>query len=211
MKKYLLLLVKLLIIIPASGQFRFGMQGGINMTTLIEQNYNHDYASNFYKTGFNAGPVAEFIAGEHISVKTALIFETKGTKGTIRLDTIVADVGTSLLYLDIPLFITGRINAGKLILFVQAGPYAGLGLWGKATAETPDRSISRDIKWGSGTDDEFKRIDLGIMTGAGVEWNKFFLDLSFGFGLANIFPVREIDYNIHHRMISLSLGYYLNR
>jgi len=211
MKRNLFLFMAILMFIPVYGQFRIGLQGGLNLSTLIERNYNHDYASNFYKPGFHAGPVAEYTAGDHFSVKTALILETKGTQGKIRVDTFVADVGTSLLYLDIPLLFTGRIKAGKFILFVEAGPYAGLGLWGKATAETPDQSISRDIAWGSGTDDEFKRMDLGIMTGAGVEWNQFFLDSSFGFGLANIFPLREIDYDIHHRFFSLRLGYFFHR
>jgi hypothetical protein len=211
MKKYFLLLMAILLFIPVSGQFRIGMQGGFTLSTLIERNYNHDYASNFYKPGFHAGPVAEFAPGDHFSVKTALVLMTKGTQGKILLDTLNADVGTSLLYLDIPLLFTGSIKTGKFILFLQAGPYAGIGLWGKWTAETPDQSISRDIEWGSGTDDEFKRMDLGIMAGGGVEWNNFFLEGSFGFGLANIFPVREIDYDIHHRFFCLGLGYFFHR
>ena len=209
MKKNLLTLAAILLFIPARGQFRFGFQGGVNLTTLIERNYQHDYAENFYKVGFNAGPFAEFKVGKHLSLVTALILETKGTQGTVRLDTIAADLSTSLLYLDVPLLIRGNLKTGNFTCFMEAGPYAGFGLSGKATAKSGGKTISRDIRWGSGIDDDFTRLDLGGMAGAGVEWKHFFLEGTFMLGLANIYPVGEIDYNIHHRVFSLRVGYFL--
>jgi hypothetical protein len=211
MKITLFFLSTILTIIPVSGQFRFGIQGGANVTSLIEKNFNHDNVRNLYRLGYNVGPVAEFRPGRFLTLKTALILETKGNRARVSLDTATADLATNLVYLDLPVLLKGNIRAGSFTFFLEAGPYTGIGLTGKATADINNRKSSQDIKWGSGVNDEFKRLDFGGIAGAGAEWNRFYLEGTFAFGLANIFPVREIDYNIHHRIFSLRGGYFFGK
>lgn len=211
LRNWLFLVLAPISVIPVNGQFRFGLQGGINVSTLVEKNYRHDYAQNFYTVGFNAGPVAEFRFTDHLSVSGAVILETKGTQGSVHLDTIQADVGTRLIYLDLPVMLRGKLKARSVAFFMELGGYAGMGLTGKATYKTSTRSSSQDVKWGSGTDDEFVRPDFGGIAGGGIEWNHFYLEGTFMLGLANIFAIRELDYNIQHRVFGLKIGYFLRK
>jgi hypothetical protein len=209
MKTILLILVMSLFLVPASGQFRFGFEGGANLATLILKNHTVSDARNLFRPGFNAGPAVNFPIGRHLSVQSALIFETKGTNARYRSDTLKLDGSTSLLYLDVPLLIRGDLRAGDLSLYVIAGPYAGIGLTGKKTVETADSKTTWDIKWGREVQDDFKRLDAGFTAGAGIEWNRFFFEGSFVFGLVNIYAADQTGYVIQHRVFSLKAGYFL--
>ena len=208
LKTVLLILAASLFMFPAKGQFRFGIEGGANLSTLVLKNYTIDHARNLFRPGFIAGPVAEYAFSGHLSVRTALILETRGANGTYRSDTLNLDANTRLYYLDIPLLIRGSIKAGEFIVFLNAGPYAGMGLTGKKTLETQDNRTTWDIKWGKDVQDDFKRLDYGITAGGGIEWNRISLGGSFSVGLANIYSAPQTGYIIQHRVISLKADYF---
>jgi hypothetical protein len=211
MKAVLLILAANLFMFPAKGQFRFGMEGGANVSTLVLKNYTIEHAHNLFRPGFMAGPVAEYAFNGHLSVRTALILETRGANGTYRSDTLNLDASTRLYYLDIPFLIRGSIKAGEFTIFLNAGPYAGMGLTGKKTLETPDNSTTWNIKWGKDVQDDFKRPDYGIIAGGGIEWNRISLEGSVSLGMANIYSASQTGYVIQHRVISIKAGYFLRK
>jgi hypothetical protein len=208
MKTILFILAASQFMFPVSGQFRFGVEGGANISTLVLKNYTIEHAHNSFRPGFNAGPVAEYAFGKHLSFKTSLILETKGANGTYRSDTLNLNGSTSLYYLDIPLLIRGSVKSGDFTFLLNVGPYAGMGLSGIKTLETPDSRTSWDIKWGKDVQDDFKRFDYGIAAGGGIEWNRISLEGSFSLGLANIYSAPQTGYIIQHRVFSLKAGYF---
>jgi hypothetical protein len=209
MKKIALICLMASIIIPLPAQFRYGFQGGLNIATQIAKNYSADYAKNKFLFGFNAGPVIDYKWGRYISIHSGIILENKGTRGHAELSGRSADVYNRLLYLDVPLQARGNFKAGSMIIFIEAGPYAGFGLTGKARIETADKTKSWDVKWGNDPEDNFKRFDYGVTGGAGLEWKRYSLGGCFAYGLANIYALAQTGYVIEQRSFSLRIGYYL--
>ena len=100
-----------------------------------------------------------------------------------------------------------EFQSRKYDCFIEAGPYAGCGLSGKARIETADTSKSWDINWGKEPQDDFRRFDYGLIGGAGLEWNRFSLEGCFAYGIANIYAVSQTGYDIEQRAFSVRIGY----
>lgn len=208
MKKIALIIIMTCVAVPLRAQFRYSLQGGLNITTQIAKNYNADFAKNKFLFGFNAGPAIDYTFGRYFSLHSGIILENKGTRGHVEAYGKTADVLNRLLYLDMPLLARGNIRAGTTVFFIEAGPYAGYGLAGNARVETPDTVRSWEIKWGKEPQDDFKRFDYGMIGGAGLEWNRFSLEGCFAYGLANIFSLSQTGYVIEQRAFSVRIGYY---
>jgi len=209
MKKIVLIFLVTCIFMPLRAQFRYSLQGGLNVTTQIARNYNADSARNQLLYGFNVGPSVDYLWVRNFSLHSGIIFENKGTRGHAEAGGIIVDGVSRLLYLDIPLLARWNFRTENLVLFVEAGPYAGIGLTGKAKIKIGDVSSSWDINWGNGSDDHFKRFDYGVTGGGGLEWMRFSLEGCFSFGLANIYSVVQTGYEIEQRAFSVRFGYYL--
>jgi hypothetical protein len=207
MKKIALIFFVAFVFVPLRAQFRYSFQGGINITTQIAKNYHADYAKNLFLIGFNAGPAIDFKWGSHFSLHSGIILENKGTRGHVELSGRSADVVNRLLYLDVPLMARWNFKAGNRIIYIEAGPYAGYGLAGKAKIETADTSKTWDIHWGKEPQDDFKRFDYGGVGGAGLEWRRFSIEGCFAYGLANIFSLGQTGYVIEQRVFSVKIGY----
>lgn len=192
------------------GQVKAGFQGSFNLCTFSGKNYIISGVSNLYLPGFQTGIFLDIPAGKQVSVRPALLVEIKGSRGTIHLSSLHADVGTSLWYIDLPVVCRVNLIHRKINWYMEAGGYAGLGLYGKATYESPDTSVSRTIHWGSNADDEFRRPDFGITAGTGISWKQFYVGFSGTMGLANIFAFPETGNTVHHRVIGLVAGIHLN-
>jgi hypothetical protein len=211
MRKFALIIIVTCVLSPVRAQFRYGFQAGLNVTTQIARNCNADSTKNLFLYGFNAGPVIDFIWGRHFSLHSGIILENKGTRGHVEVDGRSADVVDRLLYLDVPLLARGNFKAGNTVIFIEAGPYAGFGLTGKARIETADTTWLWDINWGKEPQDDFKRVDFGVIGGAGLEWKRFSLEGCFAYGIANIYAVSQIGYVIKQRAFSVRIGYYFKQ
>jgi hypothetical protein len=198
----------LFIACTTNAQFLFGIHAGMNLSTQIAKNYQVDQAHNSILTGFNAGVSVENAFSKRISIVSGLSVENKGTRGNAKLGGISADVMNRLLYIDMPVCARINFHLHNVVLFIDAGGYAGIGLTGKALVETADTSKSWKIRWGSSTSDEFRRLDYGVTGGTGIKWNNLSFEGSLDYGLANIFAVKEIGYIIENRLFSLRFVYF---
>jgi hypothetical protein len=208
MKRIALLFIAAITFFPARAQFRYSFQGGLNVTTQIAKNYSADFAKNKFLFGFNAGPSIDYTWGRYFSLHSGIILENKGTRGHVEAFGRSADVVNRLLYLDVPLLARGNFKVGNSVIFIEAGPYAGYGLTGRAKIETADTSKTWNISWGKEPHDDFKRFDYGVIGGAGLEWKGFSLEGCFGYGLANIYALSQTGYVIEQRAFSIRIGYY---
>jgi hypothetical protein len=211
MRKIALIFIIACVFIPLRAQFRYGIQGGLNVTTQIAKNYTADYAKNLFLYGFNAGPAIDYMWGRHFSLHSGVILENKGTRGHVEAANRSADVVNRLLYIDIPLLARWNFKTGEIVIFLEAGPYVGYGLSGKAKIETADTSKTWDINWGKGPQDDFKRFDYGAIGGTGIEWKRFSLEGCFAYGIANIYALAQTGYVIEQRAFSVRLTYYLKQ
>jgi opacity protein-like surface antigen len=211
MKILIRLFVFVLVLTMASESFAqtFGLKGGLNLANMLIKNDDKTYSDDFKtKPGFHLGVTAEFPATEMFSFETGLLLSTKGFK-TSSED---FEEKVSLLYLDIPLTGKASFDVEGVKVYGVFGPYIGMGLFGiyktEDTYEGETETESESIVWGSEKgESDFKRFDMGLTMGAGVEINVIQIGLTYNLGLANISPYSDKGYKRNNRVLALSIGY----
>ncbi len=226
MKKVYQVIGVLLVFALATGAHSqtISLKGGLNLSNMsfdVDNNGDMDDDTD-WKAGFVVGAAVEFPFTDILSLETGLFLASKGYKasdeytdtwGGMTFEGEMEET-LSLLYLDIP--ITARLthNLGNgLSLYGLLGPYVGIGLTGTYeyeytetfNGETETDSDEEDIEWGSGDDDDLKRIDFGLTIGGGVEINNLLIGLSYNMGLADISPHDIVE--IKNKTISFTIGY----
>ena len=135
MKKHISLLIALTGIISLNAQdFRFGITGGMNLNSITNERNKVDY-------------------------------NLKANISSKKIDKLGNMWSANLHYLNIPIHIGYMMPVSKKIsLFMNAGPYWGVGLFGKYTMTSGDKdtTIAENI-----FKDYLKRFDCGI------GWNRY--------------------------------------
>ncbi len=191
----------------------FGIRGGLNLATMIDKDDDGTYSDEFkMNPGFHAGVTAEFPFSEILSLETGLFFDTKGFKMDVTEMGIDVSTKASLNYLDVPVTIKASTEVSTGVkIYGLVGPYIGVGLSGKVKGESSeedfDVSVDEDVEWGSGEDDDLKRLDYGLTAGAGVEIKGFLVGVSYDYGLANVSAYTDYGTIASHRILKFSIGY----
>ena len=216
MKKYLMILVTLLILcsINQIEAQNFGVRAGLNLASITiyddhGQTYNDLVKS---RTGFHIGfnyltsisPIFDFEIG--------LLLSNKGYKIDFQTSEDDQLINHSSYYFELPINLRAGIDVNNARLFAFAGPYIAYGFAGSITnTYIDDMGIkvteSVKIKWGSGEDDQSRPLDFGINVGAGVAFKSFQFLINYGIGLIDTFPIEESDINFKNRVVGISIGY----
>jgi hypothetical protein len=170
-------------------QTRFGIKGGLNLTTFAGGNY-WDAKS---LVGFQLGGFAEIKVIDRLSIQPEVLFSTQGAKidgGSF------GDFDYKLNYINVPVlakfYITKQFT-------VEGGPQLGFLVSAKQEGD--------DVK------DNFKSVDTGFNFGAGYNFtDNVSVNLRYTVGLSNI-----ADYNADtaeeyydspkNSVLALTLGY----
>lgn len=197
--------------LPAISQV-IGIKGGLNLANMFAKSDSETYSDEFnMKPGFHFGLTAEFPVEETTSFETGLLLSTKGFKLDVAEDLYSQKSNVNLLYLDIPLLAKAYFNVGGTKIYGALGPYLGFGLSGKTkneiTYDGETESEEIDLKWGSSEDDDLKRLDFGLMVGAGTDIKSIELGLNYSYGLSNLEATSEGDSKMKNRVLSISVGY----
>ena len=209
------------------------IKSGFNLSNVLaKDDENTDRTNDKWKSGFHLGITAEFPITETVVFETGLLLSTKGFKFNVT-DTLydeppgygykygetyqsqgeICDSKRSLnlLYLVIPLTAKTYFNVRGIRLFGALGPYVGYGLIGKSksknTINGQTESQEIDVNWGSGYNDDVKRLDFGLTACIGMEIRSIQIDLSYNLGLANICADTFNGLKINNRALGLSIGY----
>nr|WP_199001358.1 porin family protein [Flavobacterium sp. ASV13] len=168
MKKIILCAVAVMAFGFANAQkTRFGVKGGLNITTFAGGNY-YDAKS---LVGFQVGGFAEIKVIERLSIQPEVLFSTQGAKQEVGM----TKFDSKLNYINVPVlakfYITKQFT-------VEAGPQIGFLVSAK--------SNGNDVK------DAYKSLDTGFNFGAGYNFtDNVSVGLRYTVGLANIG-----DYNV---------------
>lgn len=215
MKNLSKLLIVFCIVIMGTKSFcqTFGLKAGLNLSNMLTKD-NEGISNENLKMnpGFHVGATVEFPLAEMFSFESGLLLSTKGVKIEYNESGVDAMSKMNLLYLDIPLTAKAYFDISGAKIYGVFGPYLGIGLSGKtiieATYQGRTETEKADIKWGSDKDnDELKRLDYGLMIGAGVEIKAIQIGLSYSLGLANISAYTGEGTKISNRVLGLSVGY----
>lgn len=188
-------------------QVTFGVRAGFNLSTMLakDDQTNIGDEMNFkMKPGFNVGPTLDCHISDMFSFETALLLSTLGVKSDYDYGEGKVKETLNLFYLQVPLTAKATFDVGGTKMFGAFGPYLGYGLSGKWKSESyPDE----DVKWGTASEDHFKRFDAGLHFGAGVMVKVIEISLTYDLGLANIASDTGNGNKEMNRVLALNLGY----
>ncbi|MGE0018303.1 MAG: porin family protein [Draconibacterium sp.] len=190
MKKIIPFAFLILIIFKNSTGQSLWVQTGLSYTTAEYKYQDHVLLDDeTFKPRFQIGMMTEFPVTPIFSVTPGLIFQTKGYYQSFKLSDSKISSGRDLkiCYLDIPVLLNLKIPFDKFGFFVEMGPYAGIGLSGTAKyyENTHETYTEKDkVKWGK--DGDMKRMEYGIMGGAGAEISRFKLGLSYTHSMRDV-------------------------
>jgi len=204
------LMLLLFVTTQSFAQLKFGVKAGLNLANMVnkdkDETYSKDYKS---KIGFHLGATAEISISEKFAIEPGLLFSTKGFK----IEESGVKMTFNLNYLEIPINAVYKIDLGSAKILINAGPYLGYAISGKAKADKAvlgDNGDSKEQKIEIGNDKEksdIKPLDFGLNIGAGVEIKGITIGLQYGLGLANLSPYTDNDAKMNNKVIGISVGY----
>jgi hypothetical protein len=126
MKKLLLTVVLGLCTLAGFSQAKFDVHAGMSMANITNSDAD-------LKIGYSVGVGMDYAITDMWAFQTGLNFTSKGCKGSEK----GVDAKINPVYLDIPLLAAIKLPISEGNTFVvNAGPYVGFGLGGKATVES---------------------------------------------------------------------------
>jgi len=208
----------------ANAQVRPGVKLGYNLGGVFgkipenvpRNHYTHGHPDNFkIMSGFQVGMIADCPINDAFAIQPGVrfamnVFTDEYSSGAPSGASVIRRF--SFFYLQVPVYAQYRWNVYEEtnVLF-QAGPYAGLGLFGRQSIHRNGRSIDlndgqRKIEF----NEDFNRMfDYGISFGVGIEYNRFQLVMAYDLGLSqNNFHKRDAhsgSYNVDLRNHNFSV------
>jgi hypothetical protein len=206
---------------------QFYVQGGVNLANITNSKSGETEKNNMLTT-FNAGILGRGNLSDVFALETGLLLDGRGAKAntyfTGSTDDNYVKSKFNPMYLEVPLNLVFKIPLeSNSNIFLNAGPYAAMGIAGKSKLETrifgATTNSEKNIKFSnddpSTTQQEdagynkLKRFDYGVNVGGGVDLGKILLKVNYGMGFAKINST-ETDNSANDknkfRTMSLSLG-----
>jgi len=206
-----LLLFALESISAQTSEFRFGIKGGLNMSSAF---FNDAEAVKF-KSGYHFGGTVEYLVTPKFELQSGIFFSNTGSKleGYSVCVTDACKGGTittiDAQYLKLPLYAAFITNISDNSKFkIGIGPYVGYGFAGKTTQKQNGRI---EKEWDTFGDDieALNKYDFGAGLIADFEYNKFIFGVGFESGIINLMYKRGYFNPFEYRNvnISISMGY----
>lgn len=188
-----------LFVFSAQAQVQFGVKAGLNLANGSAK-FGGESQSSDMKMGLHIGAIVDLSLGESLALQPGLLFSMKGQQE----DYEGVTVKTNINYLEVPINLMYKFDAGNMKIMAFAGPYLGYALSAKMKAE--DEEMELNI----GTDeneDDIKPLDLGLNIGAGVQFGGLQITANYGLGMANLLPGGDSDNYAKNRVIGISVAY----
>jgi hypothetical protein len=203
----------------------FGIKGGYNIANVSTNNDGSYDEKNGIST-FHVGAYVDLPVLPILSLQLGATLNGKGAKMSIgnTSSNSFIEAKSNPMYLEVPLNAVFKLPITSTSnVFIGAGPYAAIGLFGKNKLTTSLLGVktetSENIKYGN--DDpangnngglasgDLKRFDFGANIMAGVQIQRITLGANYGLGLANVVPGNNNTNNdkFQHRVLSFSVGY----
>ena len=187
-----LAIVAMIIALPASAQFRFGIKAGVALNSL---HFSSDYLENRNsdnRAGFTGGLMAEFmlpIGG--LGLDASLMYVHRSAEEAVDTDDAEGEVSFAKRdYIEIPINLKYKFSIPAVSSIVA--PYIFTG-----------PSIAFLV---SDSKDIYKKCDFAWNVGAGVELVRHLqVSASYGFGITKL--VAERDANVKNRYWTLTAAY----
>lgn len=195
----------------------FAVKGGLNLAKMIEKHehyavimFSNDTTEEYsIKSGFHIGFEANIPFYRFLSFEPGIFLTTKGMYYEDENVGVTIQAEANLYYIDVPLTIkaTHELENG-LKIFGAFGPYFGVGLNGKLKVKTLPQGKGHTSEYDTIWDKKSsERLDMGLIFGAGLEYNSIIFGISYDLGLINIAAFDGFITKSKSRVLKFSLGY----
>jgi hypothetical protein len=200
MKKIILLAIILTVFKNTMhAQTSFGIQAGIT-SAFINGRLDGLTLSSDAKAGFTAGFTTSSLIEKHWSIRPELNFTQKGA--VINFTDEAIKYNTTFNYLELPV---NMVYSFKGKFFLGAGPTIAYALSGKYKI-TGMYTESGDLKFGSGSDADYKPVEFGFNILAGYQLaSGIFFTANYNAGISNISA--DDSEKDHSSYLGLRIGY----
>lgn len=172
----------------------FFVQAGVGVSGY---NFSADNDENIYEGNnhlyIQGGVGLNYNFSTYFSLQPSVNVVTKGCRNMWRISSDTqGEVDVNPVYFEVPVLIAARFiisDFGKLIF--NAGPYAAIGIVGKAKYTDSWDGSSRKFNLFSGKEALLKRFDAGVQAGFAYEIKHIGLSYTFAYGLLK--PFKEWD------------------
>lgn len=187
---FMLLAVMALVAVPAKSQVKFGIKGGLNISSV---HFNKEVVGKDNVTGFNIGPMLEVMApAMGVGFDAAILYSQKGIG--VKSDKDGKDVKND--YIDVPVNLKWKFGLPIIKGYVAAGPYIGFRVGGEKFWDIPN-SVGDQLK--------AKNFNAGLNLGAGVELvSHLQVGFNYALGLTEDYSASKIDLNGKNRGWSIT-------
>lgn len=186
-----LIFLMALIAVPAHSQLKFGVKGGVNISSV---HLNSDILKADNVTGFQIGPMLETtIPLIGVGLDAAILYSQKGVD-------MKSEAGTSTSvktdYIDVPVNFKWKFGLPIIKAYLAAGPYVGFRVGGDKFWDVPG-SVVGQIK--------AKSFSAGLNFGVGAELiSHLQIGINYGVGLTDNYSAENFDLNAKNRGWSIT-------
>lgn len=179
-----------LIVCPAKAQVKFGIKGGVNITSV---RFSRDIVKSDNVTGFQVGPMIEATMPLFgVGIDAALLYSQKGMDASNQIGS--ENIKTD--YIDIPVNLKWKFGLPIIKAYLAAGPYVGFRVGGDKFWDIPGE-ISGQMK--------AKSFNAGLNFGVGAELIKHLqVGFNYGLGLTDDFTSSKVDLSAKNRGWSIT-------
>lgn len=198
--KILKITVLILFITSQVDAQQFGVNGGLDILGA-GYSFNGEHMHTKGQMGFHVGMTIEFKLSEAFAISSGLIFTEKGFQEDVQIS---GEDKTTFFYFDIPALLIYKIPTGLNHIYFQGGPYLGAGLFTNLTGD--------DFEMDNGFGPEpgqYRRADVGMKFGGGVETGAWRFGLCYNMGLMDI--RNATDTNVRNMVLGLDVTYLFGR
>jgi hypothetical protein len=196
---------------PANAEPRPGLRIGISTSTLhLLSSYDREVMDPYEKSiwGLNFGLFFVEQLAPSLALQPEIIFVQKGSRWNVDEGWLSFDVKYQLYYIELPILAKITIPGNSAVKpFFLLGPAPAYLIQARY-----DASLSSEWEDQSetGTAEQFKRNDLGIIFGGGFTFaagkNSISIEAQYDLGLINIYNETDLS-GLKNRSLSFWLGY----
>ena len=204
-------------------QFHLAVTGGVQNSSIIEQNNNPgwDTLKNKYspRQGLHFGFIADlpFSTRSRFYFQPGLIFSNKGRKFSASYDTSINTISNAnafqyINYMDVPLNLALKLKIGqKSKIIFGGGPYLSFFYNGVERTETLYKngffssSEKKNLETGS-SPGQYKNFDYGANAFFGFEFGPFLIRANYSRGFSEAYKDYNYEGTFRHQVMGASMG-----
>ena len=227
--KIAFLVICIFCIISSNAQIRFGIQGGLDYSTMNVELKYQDNSGIKGLLSYHFGLISDYRINDNFFLKTDFLLSKKGFNQEINDLDSITKFRVTPYYIEVTVLSEFKLKVQKIHMLLGLGPYFSYGIFGNVNLDiksnTNDINYSEDIRWSKYDNymlpesekivynygySKIKKFDYGVSVEFGLEYEALIFSIRYSYGLANLMWEYYTNENMSNQNIGISLAYLFN-